>query len=72
MHHQKCEIDRRAVRVRLTEKGRSIRTVVSELFNRHASGVVDRGVIGEGHISDINDTLRKLERYWTDQIRYIY
>ena len=32
MHHQKCEIDRRAVRVRLTEKGRAIRAVVSELL----------------------------------------
>ncbi len=25
MHHQRCEIDRRSVRVRLTEKGRNIR-----------------------------------------------
>ena len=25
MHHQKCDVDRRAVRVRLTEKGRGIR-----------------------------------------------
>ena len=72
MHHQKCEIDRRAVRVRLTEKGRTIRQVVSDLFDRHASGVVDREVIGAGQIQDINNTLRRLERYWTDQIRYIY
>lgn len=72
MHHQKCEIDRRAVRVRLTEKGRAIRLVVSELFDRHANGVVEREVIGSGQIHEINDTLRRLERYWTDQIRYIY
>ncbi|MEC8197859.1 MAG: winged helix DNA-binding protein, partial [Pseudomonadota bacterium] len=26
MHHQRCEIDRRSVRVKLTEKGRHIRT----------------------------------------------
>jgi len=32
MHHQRCEIDRRSVRVRLTEKGRHISGVVSDLF----------------------------------------
>ena len=26
MHHQRCEIDRRSVRVRLTEKGRKVHT----------------------------------------------
>jgi len=72
MHHQKCEIDRRAVRVKLTEKGREIRQVVSTLFDRHANGVVDREVIGSGQIDEINNTLRRLERYWSDQIRYIY
>ena len=36
MHHQRCEVDRRSVRVRLTEKGRNIRDAVGELFNRHA------------------------------------
>ena len=29
MHHQKCDVDRRAVRVRLTEKGRDIRTIIA-------------------------------------------
>ena len=72
MHHQKCEIDRRAVRVRLTEKGREIRGIVSELFRRHADGVAERDVMGDTQIGDINTTLRRLERYWTDQIRYIY
>ena len=32
MHHQRCEIDRRSVRVRLTPKGREVRDVVAELF----------------------------------------
>ena len=38
MHHQRCEIDRRSVRVRLTDKGRKIRDIVAELFARHAEG----------------------------------
>ena len=72
MHHQRCEIDRRSVRVRLTQQGREIRDVVSELFSRHAEGLQSRGVLGLEGIEDITTSLRRVERYWTDQIRYIY
>jgi len=72
MHHQRCEIDRRSVRVRLTEKGRYIRDVVAELFSRHADGMEHKGVLGDAGIEDITRSLKRMERYWTDQIRYIY
>ncbi len=72
MHHQRCEIDRRSVRVRLTAKGREVRDVVAELFSRHAQGLEDKGVIGMEGIEDITAALKRVERYWTDQIRYIY
>jgi len=72
MHHQRCEIDRRSVRVRLTEKGRSVRDVVAELFKGHAAGLQDRGVLDMNGLDEIATALRRVERYWTDQIRYIY
>ncbi len=72
MHHQRCEIDRRSVRVRLTQKGRHIRDTVSDLFLRHADGLEAKGVLGPDGITDITAALRRVERYWTDQIRYIY
>ncbi|WP_171126464.1 MULTISPECIES: MarR family winged helix-turn-helix transcriptional regulator [unclassified Ruegeria] len=72
MHHQRCEIDRRSVRVRLTPQGRQIRDIVSELFSRHAEGLQSRGVLEFEGIEDITGSLRRVERYWTDQIRYIY
>ncbi len=72
MHHQRCEIDRRSVRVRLTEKGRHVRDVVAELFSRHADGLENKGVLGHEGIADITTSLKRMERYWTDQIRYIY
>ncbi len=72
MHHQRCEIDRRSVRVRLTEKGRHVRDVVAELFARHADGLESRGVMGGEAMGEINSSLRRVERYWSDQIRYIY
>lgn len=72
MHHQKCDVDRRAVRVRLTEKGRKIRTIIATLFQRHADGIIGREVLGGVRLEDINASLRRVERYWSDQIRYIY
>ena len=72
MHHQRCEIDRRSVRVRLTPRGREIRDIVAELFTRHAEGLQNRGVLEFDGIEEITASLRRVERYWTDQIRYIY
>jgi DNA-binding MarR family transcriptional regulator len=72
MHHQKCDVDRRAVRVRLTAKGTQIRDIVASLFQRHAAGILGRDVLGGMRLEDINASLRRMERYWTDQIRYIY
>jgi len=65
-------VDRRAVRVRLTDKGQHIRGIVAELFQRHAEGILSKDVTGNVQLADINASLRRMERYWTDQIRYIY
>ncbi|AXQ92673.1 MarR family transcriptional regulator [Cereibacter azotoformans] len=72
MHHQRSEIDRRSVRVRLTEKGRTVRGILSDLFSRHAEGLERRGIVGPAGMEDLNQALRRMERYWTEQIRYIY
>jgi DNA-binding MarR family transcriptional regulator len=72
MHHQRSDIDRRSVRVRLTEKGRRVRGVISDLFARHAEGLERRGVLGAEGMDDINRSLKRMERFWTEQIRYIY
>lgn len=72
MHHQRSEIDRRSVRVRLTEKGRKVRCTIGELFARHAEGLVSRGIVTTLEMEEINTALRRMERFWTDQIRYIY
>ncbi len=72
MHHQRSEIDRRSVRVRLTEKGRNVRLIVAKLFATHADGLLDRQVLDHAGLDDISAALRRVERYWSDQIRYIY
>ena len=66
------EIDRRSVRVRLTASGREVRDVIGKLFGRHAEGLVKKNVLSHEGLDDITTALRRVERYWTDQIRYIY
>jgi len=72
MHHEKCAVDRRSVRVRLTEKGRKIREALSEMFARQADGLVAASTLSEESLSSVNTHLRVIERFWADQIRYIY
>ena len=72
MHHERSEIDRRSVRVRLTDKGRGVHLVVSKLFKKHADGLVSRDVLDQSGVEDITRALRRVELYWTEQIRYIY
>ncbi len=72
MHHERSHVDRRSVRVRLSEKGRRIRDMISHLFANHADGLLGSGAIDMDRMDGIASSLRRIERYWTDQIRYIY
>ncbi len=72
MHHQRSEIDRRSVRVRLTEKGRRVRGQLVDLFGRHAEGLGKKGLVDAAGMDAMSQSLKRMERYWTDQIRYIY
>lgn len=72
MHHQRCAIDRRSVRVRLTARGRELRAIVAGLFERHAQGIGERHIMDLSRLAEVNHSLRRLERFWGEQIRYIY
>jgi DNA-binding MarR family transcriptional regulator len=70
IHHSRSETDRRSVRVKLTDRGRTIRKIVAGLFDRQVSLVQPTGGIDPEEIGVMNKTLVRLERFWTDQIRY--
>lgn len=72
MHHQRCMIDRRSVRVKLTARGLEVREHLAALFSRHAETLTGRQAITLEGFEAMNASLRRLERFWTDQIRYIY
>ncbi|MBC7104179.1 MAG: MarR family transcriptional regulator, partial [Parvibaculum sp.] len=70
IHHQRSRSDRRSVRVRLTEKGRSICAAIDVVYNKHCMMLNEVGDISSEELRQANATLFKLERFWTDQIRY--
>ena len=70
IHHQRSESDRRSVHVSLTDKGREIREVVTVLFERHLDSLEAVGNVTAEDFEALNTSLRRLERFWLDQVRY--
>lgn len=70
INHQRSDLDRRSVRVKLTEKGHDIRQKVEDLYARHVLSIEEIGGISLEEFDVLNRSLVKLERFWTDQIRY--
>ncbi|WBU58366.1 winged helix DNA-binding protein [Paracoccus sediminicola] len=72
VHHERSDQDRRSVRVRLSERGQEIRDQIGELFARHAHDLVVSGVLDDPPLEQVTLQWRRIERYWSEQIRYIY
>ena len=70
LDHQRSRIDRRSVRIKLTEKGHEVRNIVDALYQKHVRTVEQVGGINPDEFSTLNTSLHRLERFWTDQILY--
>ena len=70
IRHQRSRVDRRSVRVSLTERGLEVAGVVNDLYNRHIQSIEKVGGIAQEDFRLMNKALQRLERFWTDQILY--
>src|SRR6185369_16367476 len=70
LDHQRSRIDRRSVRIKLTDKGREVRDIVDMLYQKHVGTVTQVGGINTDEFATLNKSLQRLERFWTDQILY--
>ena len=68
--HQRSTVDRRSVRVKLNDKGQEICKLVNTLYQRQLKSLEQVGGIGSDDLEVLNKALIRLERFWTDQIRY--
>ena len=70
LDHQRSRVDRRSVRIKLTDKGREVRDIIESLYQKHVRTVEQVGGINAEEFSTLNKSLHRLERFWTDQILY--
>ncbi len=70
IHYKRSETDRRSVRVSLTQLGMETSAVVQDLYQRQLTSVEAVAQITGDEFKTLNRALVRLERFWTDQIRY--
>jgi DNA-binding MarR family transcriptional regulator len=70
LHYKRSEVDRRSVKVSLTPKGMEACDVVDKLYHRQLGSLEVVGEVNHGDVQGLNRSLMRLERFWSDQIRY--
>ena len=70
IHYKRSDTDRRSVRVSLTDKGLEASDIVKGLYHRQLGSVQTVGEITGDDVKGLNKSLVRLERFWSDQIRY--
>src|SRR5262245_17891145 len=70
LHYKRSDTDRRSVRVSLTSKGQEARDVIQRLYSRQLGSVETEGKVTQEEFRGLNRAMPRLERFWTDQIRY--
>ncbi len=61
--------DKRSIRVKLTDKGKELYGVLSEMFERH-EGKLDGTDIAEEDLKNLIKTMKALERFWNAQSQF--
>ena len=63
LYQERSVYDRRSIRVRLTNKGRTLRDRLNEMHRRHIE-MLGETRITDGDLQGVVMTLRDLERFW--------
>lgn len=70
IEQERNHIDQRSVLVRLTPKGERVHAMLAELFTRHAKSLEAASDVKAGDLEATNTALKRLERFWIDQVRF--
>ena len=70
IRHERSAVDRRAVRVSLTESGSAVRAQLNKLFDRQAASLQAVGGVDTDQLPAMNTALARIERFWADHIRF--
>ena len=70
IRHERSAVDRRAVRVSLTESGLAVRARLNSLFDRQGASLSPVGGVDSESLPAVNMALTRIERFWADHIRF--
>ena len=66
----RSEDDKRTVTLRLTDRGLKVRQRVEKLFDKQAGALEPTASVRPDDLTQLNKTMSRLERFWSDQIRF--
>lgn len=72
VNHRPNPVDGRSVKISLTDLGLQTRAIVAELFIRHSIEAGDAGVYTVEDGGRTTPTLKSLEGFWHEKVRYLY
>ncbi len=58
--------DKRSIRVKLSEKGLALKTMISDMFVRHETEI-NGSEISDQRLKELSDTMQMIERFWAKQ-----
>ncbi|MEM0906486.1 MAG: MarR family transcriptional regulator [Pseudomonadota bacterium] len=70
LSQERSSRDRRTVRIALTDKGAEIASLVDALLERHMRSLGPIGGVDAASLDGAAQTLRRLDRFWKDQVLY--
>ncbi|MGK0266287.1 MAG: DNA-binding MarR family transcriptional regulator [Maricaulis sp.] len=70
IRHERSAVDRRAVRVSLTESGNAVCARLCALFDRQGVSLSPVGGVDADSLPAVNTALSRIERFWADHIRF--
>lgn len=70
IRHERSAVDRRSVRVSLTESGHAVCANLNALFERQGTSLMPVGGVDVDQLPAMNTALARIERFWADHIRF--
>lgn len=70
IQQERSDEDRRTVQISLTESGLAIRDLLVHLFSRQSEALEPSGGLSVEQMESANGALSRIERFWTDHIRF--
>lgn len=61
--------DKRSIRVRLSDKGKELIALMSDMFNRHETMIKGTNLTPE-RLKSLNEIMHLMERFWASQTNY--